>query len=425
MKNILKLIALSTVIYLCLAVLGMLSWIAIMTFAYASNTSGNLIIPSVLFVSITSMTILLQWSPISLAVTNALGYAFALIPGAGDPNFRTDVANANKIANIIWQSILIAFSLPLLAMSLWWIPSVEADVLMILLVAIVALLIWSIATNTQKTKVWRAYFILGFFGLAKALVFMYPTQVYEITGMYPGVHVDNSVIVANTKEIAERDAKVLNKRGKDAITAFNALLKKKFDHLTSDELIQKSDTFLRDGSITPKEYKIIKKEETRRENTTTKKMLRKVSQKLESAKNIFADEPEPVWTDVGEMSYIPDEPKRKRVSTLLEDTRPGMCIIECRSGYNQYFDNRGGTLPIQCGGRSRVDAIPEDGRFPILSQLIRVQGVTYAVKTEPFPCSDRVTADFLPNASTQEKDYFINNTGKAVFVVKKLLKPQI
>jgi len=292
-KNILRLIGATTVGYLVLLTVFMTIWSATMAIAYLFNTSGHLHVPSILFIFITITIIILQWSPISIAITNALGYAYGLIPGAGDPSFRNDLATANKVAKVMWQNILIMFSLPLLVMSLWWIPSMDDGSLLTAIVSMIAILIWSIASNTQKTRVWKGYLLLGIFGFAKVLVLIIPMQIYDITGIYPGVVVDKSAIKTETKATAQRDITILNDRNTLTINNFSDLCAK-FSKKTSGEIITfVLETYKKDAA----EYKIVTKEQERRANTPTKAIIKKVDDRLNSVKNWFTDEPEPKSTD--------------------------------------------------------------------------------------------------------------------------------
>ncbi len=136
----------------------------------------------------------------------------------------------------------------------------------------------------------------------------------------------------------------------------------------------------------------------------------------------FEDEPDPIWVAVGEMSYVPNQPgwTTKKISIP-----PGIstCRITCVQGYNQYFTDKGYPVYIAPTGKGSAKVILEDNRFAPHAQLIRVNNITKKVQSHDFVCDDTVQASFVPNMQSSDPTNFHGNTGTAVFVVEKLLKP--
>lgn len=157
-----------------LVVLGIV-FVIIMRLGYQASINGDVNLVFALL-SVTLIVIAtLRFSPASKLIEFMIGYGYSLLPGVGSPSAREDIAKIQKIANQLWTYTLIAFTFPLSFMGI--IPLKELDTAeseWLLLIAIVCIVIYSVATSSSFKRVWSMYFILGCIGLVLTFMNVFP-----------------------------------------------------------------------------------------------------------------------------------------------------------------------------------------------------------------------------------------------------------
>lgn len=138
-----------------------------------------------------------------------------------------------------------------------------------------------------------------------------------------------------------------------------------------------------------------------------------------AVREITAGEPELIWTPVGEMKYTPNQPgwQTRKITVPAGE---GKCRITCVKGYDQFYTDINTTRYVEPTGAPRAQEILlEDTRFSTpMAQLIKVKGITYAVKTGNFSCDTEVEASFSPNMQYSYLNYD-RNGGQATFIIEK------
>ncbi|MFA5986686.1 MAG: hypothetical protein WC819_05060 [Parcubacteria group bacterium] len=402
-------------------------WGTTMLIAYSANASGNLALVGKMFIGSIATVVFVQWSPIVLALTALIGYIYSMLPGIGSQNAREDIAKVQSIAKNIWIYVLIAFAMPLLVMSLFQFHTKNnTTIIVTFTVATIACIIWNIAMQKPRKAIWQAFLWLGIYGFIKCLVFAYPVEMYDVFGFFPGANIYTEKIerqrntLENTlKSRHESDVDIETKDDAETAEAFTNLCKLRGE--TSDEVFANKETLCKKSEMA---CKIITKEAERQKKGIINSTLKKAGEIKNAIGKKFVDEPEPVWTPVGEMKYTPNNPDWTTVSITVPEGE-GLCRIKCVRGYYQYFTDKGSTSYIEPGGRSYAQKLAlEDSRYTPLAQLIKVNGVTNSVRTHEFSCGGKVVkASFKPNMHSTIPEDFSKNEGDAIFLVEKQIFP--
>ena len=133
------------------------------------------------------------------------------------------------------------------------------------------------------------------------------------------------------------------------------------------------------------------------------------------------------WTPVAEAAYTPNRYGWTTLSFSVPEE--GTYRVRCvHSAFMVNMDDRTFTDPLPCQGGTRRFATPvEDSRYPLAAQLIKINGLTSAVATQPAAMSEgRLQVEALPNLSLTRtwsgsvEGNFVRNVGEVRFVLEKM-----
>lgn len=387
--------------------------------AMLANFHGALWIPGIFFLISVGTQVILSYSPPAL-IFSGLVSLYTLIPLVGDMSVGKTAENLHsqikQMLNVIFTTLALVF----LFLFVVYIDSDYTTRFSIVFCFFTgfAILAWhSYKTKSNTQIIGKFVFLAGLLVIAKATALLFPLPIHDILGIYPGVSVDQKPVMLKTKNIAQRDADVLNKRGIRTLTEFEEIANR-FPDKTSDEIIEKRNELFENNSH---ELQVVTEEMNRRKSTTTKKVLQKTAEFGSAVTSAFASKPELEWIRVGEIKYTPNQPDwyTQKVSVPAGN---GKCRVKCVWGYNQYFNDLGMTEYVKPDGRSSaINLALEDSRFEPLAQLIKIDGIIKPVESHEFDCGTEFEVSLKPNLRQTQPNEFDRNIGRALFDIEKQL----
>jgi len=388
-----------------------------------ANFQGLLWIPGVCFIAILLFQQIVKNSPPILIFSGTMSL-YTVIPFVGDLSIGKTFTDLHEKVKKMIDDVCTMLALASLFLFVIYIDSdysTQIEIAFYFFMGFTILAWWSAKTESQSKLIWKPVLVAGVLVALKGTALLYPMEIHETLGIYPGITVDKSAIKTSTKVIVQQDATIKNSRSIATISEFEKIttrLKLK----TSAEIIRDRQTLLDMHIITNSEFRTIEAEVKRRSDSPMQKIIRKTTKATGFIKNIIADKPKPLWLSVGEMSYSPDYPGWT-TKTLRIPGGYSKCRIICQQGYDQYYHDLSDTGYIGCTGRSRTDVTPKYRRFTKAAQLIQVNGIVSATNSSEFDCDDVVRASFMPNMQNVSEN-FIGNKGRPLFLVEKLQNPK-
>lgn len=231
----------------------------------------------------------------------------------------------------------------------------QVDVTSLVMFGTVVLAWHGIMTNTPNNIITKLVLLVGISLFIRAILIVFAPSIYELTNhkYYPGINTNRSHIVSITRQLAERDARILAENDIKTLQNFQDLVKK-FPKKSTEQVI----SFVKEN-YAPKspERAIVDAEERRQQKSLLQNRAKQAAKSITEMK-IFRKK------RVHTVVYYPQVNGVGGMDVSVPFAESGY-TIQCEGRYTQTFAD--GIAGIGCSGyRGRINLKPEHvRRMPI------------------------------------------------------------